>query len=191
MMVNAANRLRAIVSARPDATHRTGHRTGPADWVLRAVVSAHMVAIAGQPVFAGVYMSGDYDGLRWHAAGADVVTYVGFVQVIVGVVIWVRRRQAWPFLATSALMAAESVQYFAGLDGALWLHFPLGVMTVVALVALFVAVWSRPLRRRQHPRNERERGERQRIRSSRERGERERERIRSSREPKRQGADDA
>ncbi|SFK32962.1 hypothetical protein SAMN05216275_122109 [Streptosporangium canum] len=165
-MVTAANRLRAAMSARSDATHRTR----PADWVLRAIVSAHVVAIAGQPVFAGMYMSGDYDGLRRHAAGADVVTSVGLVQVIVGIVIWVRLRQAWPFLAASALMAAESVQYFAGLDGALWLHFPLGVMTVVALVVLFIAVWSRPLRRRPHPR---------------------RERVRNAREPERQGAGDA
>ncbi|MFF5109795.1 hypothetical protein [Streptosporangium sp. NPDC000509] len=187
MMVTAANRLRAAMAARSDATHRTGHRTGPADWVLRAVVSAHVIAIAGQPVFAGVYMSGDYDGLRWHAAGADAVTYVGFVQVIVGIVIWVRLRQAWPFLAASALLAAESVQYFAGLEGALWLHFPLGVMTVVALVALFVAVWSRPLRRRQPSRSGRERGGRERERSGREPSARES----SAREPKRQGADDA
>ncbi|MFD8531263.1 hypothetical protein ACFV0L_27960 [Streptosporangium canum] len=165
-MVTAANRLRAAMSARSDATHRTR----PADWVLRTIVSAHVVAIAGQPVFAGMYMSGDYDGLRRHAAGADVVTSVGLVQVIVGIVIWVRLRQAWPFLAASALMAAESVQYFAGLDGALWLHFPLGVMTVVALVVLFIAVWSRPLRRRPHPR---------------------RERVRNAREPERQGAGDA
>ncbi|MFI6800904.1 hypothetical protein [Streptosporangium canum] len=165
-MVTAANRLRAAMSARSDATHRTR----PADWVLRVIVSAHVGAIAGQPVFAGMYMSGDYDGLRWHAAGADAVTYVGLVQVIVGIVIWVRLRQAWPFLASSALMAAESVQYFAGLDGALWLHFPLGVMTVVALVVLFIAVWSRPLRRRSHPR---------------------RERVRNAQEPERQGADDA
>ncbi|MEV4184123.1 hypothetical protein AB0J28_22125 [Streptosporangium canum] len=165
-MVTAANRLRAAMSARSDATHRTR----PADWVLRATVSAHVGAIAGQPVFAGMYMSGDYDGLRWHAAGADAVTSVGLVQVIVGIVIWVRLRQAWPFLASSALMAAESVQYFAGLDGALWLHFPLGVMTVVALVVLFIAVWSRPLRRRPHPRCER---------------------VRNAQEPERQGAGDA
>ena len=40
------------------------------------------------------------------------------------------------------------MQYFAGLDGALWLHIPLGVMTVAALVVLFIAVWRQPLLRR-------------------------------------------
>ncbi|MBE1582962.1 hypothetical protein ACFPOI_58985 [Nonomuraea angiospora] len=118
---------------------------------LRAVVSAHVVAIVGQPVFAGVYLTGDFDGLRWHAIGADVVTSIGYLQVIVAIVVWIRLRQIWPFLATAAVVAAETVQYFAGLDGALWLHIPLGVMTVVGLVVLFIAVWSRPLPRREVP----------------------------------------
>ncbi|MEQ4721016.1 hypothetical protein [Nonomuraea sp. B19D2] len=125
------------------------HLTTPVGWTLRTVVSAHVVAIVGQPVFAGVYLTGDYDSLRWHAVGADVVTSIGYLQVIVAIIVWVRLRQAWPFLATTAVVAAETVQYFAGLDGALWLHIPLGVMTVAALVVQFVAVWRQPLLRRE------------------------------------------
>ncbi|MEV0402702.1 hypothetical protein [Actinoallomurus sp. NPDC050550] len=114
-------------------------------WVMRALVSAHVVAIFGQPVFAGVYLSGDFDGLRWHAVGANVVTSIGYLQLIAAIVVWVRSRQAWPFLATLALVAAETVQYFAGMDGALWLHLPLGVLTIAGLVVLFIAVWRRPV----------------------------------------------
>ncbi|MFF4016471.1 hypothetical protein [Streptomyces sp. NPDC001843] len=109
------------------------------------MVSAHTVALFGQPVFAGVYLSGDYDALRWHALGADVVTSLGYVQLVAAIAVWVRLRQVWPFAATLALVAAETVQYFAGLDGALWLHLPLGVLTVVALAVLFIAVWRQPL----------------------------------------------
>lgn len=123
------------------------HRTGPAGWALRALVSAHVVAILGQPVSAGVYLSGEFDALGWHATDADIVTSLGYLQVVAAVVVWVRLRQGWPFVATLALVAAETVQYFAGLDGALWLHFPLGVLTIVALVVLFIAVWRRPLLR--------------------------------------------
>jgi hypothetical protein len=115
-------------------------------WVFKAVVTGHVVAIFGQPVFAGVYLSGDYDGLRWHTLGADVVTYTGYLQLIVAILVWIRLRRAWPFVVTLVLVAAETVQYFAGLDGALWLHFPLGVLTIAALVVLFIAVWRRPLR---------------------------------------------
>ncbi|GGK69913.1 hypothetical protein Sme01_28210 [Sphaerisporangium melleum] len=119
-------------------------RTGRAWWVLRAAVSAHTVAIFGQPVFAGVYLSGSYDGLRLHAAGADTVTSLGYLQLIAAIAVWVRLRQAGPFLATLALAAAETVQYFAGMAGALWLHLPLGVATVAGMVAQFAAVWRRP-----------------------------------------------
>ncbi|MEU7747958.1 hypothetical protein [Nonomuraea sp. NPDC049158] len=125
------------------------HRTTSTGWTLRAVVSAHVVAIVGQPVFAGAYLTGDFDSLRWHAVGADVVTSIGYLQLIVAIVGWIRLRQIWPFLATVAVVAAETVQYFAGLDGALWLHIPLGVMTVAALVVLFIAVWRQPLARRE------------------------------------------
>jgi hypothetical protein len=119
------------------------------EWTLRAVVSAHVLAIIGQPVFAGVYLSGDFDSLHWHAVGANLVTSIGYVQVIAAIVVWVRLRQLWPFLATTVVVAAETAEYFAGLDGALWLHIPLGVMIVAALVVQFVAVWRRPVLRRE------------------------------------------
>jgi hypothetical protein len=121
------------------------HPTTPTGWMFRAVVSAHVAAIAGQPVFAGVFLTGDFDGLRWHAAGADVVSSIGYLQVIVAIAVWVRLRRAWPFLATMAVVAAETVQYFAGLGGALWLHIPLGVMTVAAVVVQFIDAWRRPV----------------------------------------------
>lgn len=123
------------------------HRTTPTGWVFRAVVSAHVAAIAGQPVLAGVYLTGDFDGLRWHAVGADVVSSIGYLQVIAAIAVWVRLRQAWPFLATMAVVAAETVQYFAGLDGVLWLHIPLGVMTVAGVVVQFIAAWRQPVLR--------------------------------------------
>ncbi|MCW3841607.1 hypothetical protein ONA70_16010 [Micromonospora yasonensis] len=130
-----------IGPARTDAAHRVS----PAGWILRFIVSAHMVAIFGQPVFAGIYLSGDFDGLRWHEVGANIVTSLGYLQLIAAVVVWVRLRQAWLCLATLALVAAETVQYFAGLDGTLWLHLPLGVLTIVGLVVQFIAVWSGPI----------------------------------------------
>ncbi|MFI7387301.1 hypothetical protein [Streptomyces sp. NPDC049813] len=111
--------------------------------LLRIAVSVHTVAIFGQPAFAGVYLSGDYDALRWHELGADITTTVGCVQLIVAVVVWVRLRRPWPFAATSTLVAAETVQYVAGMRGALWLHLPLGVITIAALTVVFIAVWRR------------------------------------------------
>lgn len=124
-------------------------RTTPTGWVYRVVVSAHVVAVVAQPVFAGAYLTGDFDSLRRHAVGADVTSSIGYVQVIVAIVVWARLREAGPFLATVAVVVAETAQYFAGLAGALWLHVPLGVMTVAALVVQFIAVWRRPFPRRE------------------------------------------
>lgn len=132
-----------------DGLRPAAPRTRPVAWVLRAVVTAHLVAIVGQPVFAGVYLSGDFDGLRLHSTGADLVTSIGYVQLVVAVVAAVRLRRSWPLVATAAVVAAETVQYLAGLSGALWLHIPLGVLTVVAVVLLFVATWRATLSRRQ------------------------------------------
>jgi hypothetical protein len=146
-MTTAADRPPPAGPTASGAARRTG-RTG---WALRAVVTAHTIAAFGQPVFAGVYLSGDYDGLRWHVAGADTVTSIGYLQVVAAAVVWGRLRLAWPFLATLALVAAETVQYLLGMTGALWAHFPLGVATIAGLVVMFVGVWCRPLDRRARP----------------------------------------
>ncbi|WP_197717399.1 hypothetical protein [Glycomyces terrestris] len=101
-----------------------------------------------QPVFAGVYLSGDYDGLAWHVTGANLVSYIGIIQLGAAVAVWVRVRRAWPFWTSLALVLGATAQYFAGDVGALWLHFPLGVALIAGIAAVFAAVWRRPLPRR-------------------------------------------
>lgn len=122
--------------------------TAVSGWVLRAAATAQLAAGFAQPVFAGVYLSGDFDGLAWHVVGADLVSYLGIAQVGAAVAVWVRVRRAWPFWASLALVAGATAQYLAGMDGALWLHFPLGVALVAGIAAVFAAVWARPLPRR-------------------------------------------
>ncbi|MGW4381448.1 hypothetical protein [Kitasatospora sp. NPDC004531] len=142
------------VPAVPEAADRTGPaegstgpegRTGPAGKVLRVLAAAHTVAVYGQPVFAGVYLSGSYDGLGWHLAGANAVTSLGYLQLIAAMVLRFRSRPSWPLIGTAAVVVAETVQYFAGLDGALWLHLPLGVLTIAALTVLTVGLLRTPL----------------------------------------------
>lgn len=134
---------------RREQASRTAAKTWPSGWVFRAIVSVHLLAIVVQPVFAGVYLSGDYDSLGWHEAGANVVTAIGYVQLAAAVVVWVRLRQRWPLAPSIALVVAETVQYYAGMHSALWLHIPLGVMIVAAVVVQFIAVWRGPLARRE------------------------------------------
>ncbi|MFJ8441526.1 hypothetical protein [Kitasatospora griseola] len=129
------------VSAVPEAIGRSG----PAGQVLRVLAAVHTVAVYGQPVFAGVYLSGAYDGLGWHLAGANAVTGLGYLQLIAAMVLWFRSRISWPLTGTAVVVIAETVQYFAGLDGTLWLHLPLGVATIAALTVLTIGLLRTPL----------------------------------------------
>jgi hypothetical protein len=122
--------------------------TGVTGGMFRAAVTLHTVVVFGQPVFAGVYLSGDIGGLGLHALGADAASFLGLAQAVVGVTYSVRQRVWWPALTSLLLVAAESVQYVAGMDGALWLHLPLGVSLISGLAVLFTVAWTRPLRGR-------------------------------------------
>ncbi|WP_189232167.1 MULTISPECIES: hypothetical protein [Streptomyces] len=128
----------------PSTARRTG---GVADLLFRSVVTAHTVAAFGQPVFAGVYLTGEIGGLDWHARGADTVFSLGLLQAAVGVAVRARTRRWWPAAVSLLLVAAETGQYLAGMSGLLWVHLPLGVMTIAALAVLAAAVWVRPLPR--------------------------------------------
>ncbi|AIS02377.1 hypothetical protein [Streptomyces glaucescens] len=132
-------------SEQPSAAASGAAATGAAGRLFRAAVTAHTVAAFGQPVFAGVYLSGAVGGLHWHARGADIVFSLGLMQTVAGTAASVRMRRVWPVTLSLLVVAAETVQYMAGLSGALWLHLPLGAAVIASLAVLFVAAWIRPL----------------------------------------------
>ncbi|MFE4776869.1 MULTISPECIES: hypothetical protein [unclassified Streptomyces] len=111
-------------------------------------MTAHTVAAFGQPVFAGVYLTGEIGGLDWHARGADVVFSLGLLQAAAGAAASVRMRSLWPIAVSVLIVAAEAGQYMAGLSGLLWVHLPLGVVIIASLAVLSAAVWVRPLSNR-------------------------------------------
>ncbi|MET9658068.1 hypothetical protein [Streptomyces sp. NPDC006510] len=114
-------------------------------------MTVHTVAAFGQPVFAGVYLTGEIGGLDWHARGADIMFSLGLLQAAVGVAASARMRRLWPIAVSVLIVAAETGQYVAGLSGLLWVHLPLGVMIIAALAVLSAAVWVRPLPNRAVP----------------------------------------
>lgn len=109
--------------------------------LLRVLISLHVVLIFGQPVFAGLYLSGDYDSLNLHALGADLVSYLSYLQLLVALVLWLVKGPRWLFAASLLLTLGETAQYFAGLAGALDLHLPLGVALITGAALLTVAAW--------------------------------------------------
>ncbi|MEU1320616.1 hypothetical protein [Streptomyces tibetensis] len=136
MTTTTSQRRSAVLRAAP---------TGVAGRLFRTAVTAHTVAAFGQPVFAGVYLSGAIGGLDWHARGADIVFSLGLLQTAAAIAASVRMCRLWPVAVSLLVVAAETVQYMAGLSNALWLHLPLGVTIIASLAVLFVAAWARPL----------------------------------------------
>ena len=109
--------------------------------VTRGFVTVHAVAIFGQPVLAGRYLTGDYDMLALHAFGADLVFYVALAQLVPTALLWWRTGVRWPFWGSLLLVVGETGQYFAGLSGVLDVHVPLGVALAALASVMVVAVW--------------------------------------------------
>ena len=101
----------------------------------------HAIAIFAQPVFAGGYLTGDYDMLALHRFGANLVFSIGLAQLVPSVLLWRRGGLRWPFWASLLLVLGETGQYFAGMAGALDLHIPLGVALVTLAALMLVASW--------------------------------------------------
>ncbi|MEU5153427.1 hypothetical protein [Glycomyces sp. NPDC021274] len=139
---------RQLTLAGDDAPPESPERTAASGWVLRAAATLLLIGGFGQPAFAGVYLSGEFDGLTWHVLGADLVSYLSIAQLGAAVAVWIRVRRAWPFWSALALTTGVFAQYLAGMEGALWLHLPLGVALIAGIAVTFAALWMRPLPRR-------------------------------------------
>jgi hypothetical protein len=123
--------------------------------VLRVLAVLHSLAALLQPVLAGSYLGGEVDAITIHGVNAHVVTGLGVFQLVAAIVfVWAGRGRAWPLHATLTIVLAEQVQVFAGFEGPVALHIPLGVsiisMQILLTVWLFraAAATPRPSRRR-------------------------------------------
>jgi hypothetical protein len=111
-------------------------------WLLRAVVTVHLVAVLLQPVLAGRYFDGDVDAIGWHAALGSVVAALGLAVIAAALLYVVAARRSWPLLVVAALLfVAEGLQIGFGYAHQLGLHVPLGVAVAVAAVLLAAWAW--------------------------------------------------
>jgi hypothetical protein len=107
--------------------------------VLRVVSVLHALALALQPVLAGVYLDGDIDGIGWHAANAFVVAGLDVVQLICAFVyVWPGRGRWWPVWTSLAIAIIVEVQVGFGYERMLAVHVPLGVSIIVSQIVLTV-----------------------------------------------------
>ena|SRR5689334_24718190 len=111
-------------------------------WLLRAVVTLHLVDVFAQPVLAGRFMSGDYDMLAAHRINATSVAAVGFAQLLVALLVWrPGRGPGWPALVSLGLSLAEPLQIYLGFHRVIGVHVPLAVVIVATSAVLAVQVW--------------------------------------------------
>ncbi len=129
---------RAPDPADPDTRAGTGPRITL--WLLRLGVVLHLLAAVGQPLFAGLYLGGDFDALGMHELNAQIVNFLALLLIPVTLVYWlVGKGRGWPVLAVLGLFIAEVVQIDTGYTRSLGMHIPLGVGVVT--VAVLLAIW--------------------------------------------------
>jgi hypothetical protein len=119
----------------------TGRVSARLRWPLLVVITAHAVAVFGQALLAGRFMSGDFEMLDAHFMNAAVIGGLGLTQLVLGFLYWrPGGGRIWPALAFLGVSIAEPLQIEAGLSRNLGLHIPLGVL--VSATSLLLTVWA-------------------------------------------------
>lgn len=112
-------------------------------WLVRTVVTVHLLAVLAQPVLAGRFLSGDVDAIAVHGTIGSLLAVVGMA-AIGATLLYVLggRGRLWVAPVGLALFLADGIQIGAGFTRNLELHVPLGVGIIVASVLLAVWAWS-------------------------------------------------
>ena len=112
-------------------------------WLLRAVVTVHLVAVLGQPVWAGLFLTGDVDAIAVHGRVGSLLAAWGLLTAAVALAYVVGGRgPLWVAPLAVAQFLAVGFQIGAGYERDLGLHLPLGVGLAVLAVVLAAWVWS-------------------------------------------------
>lgn len=110
-------------------------------WLLRAVVTVHLVAVLGQPVWAGMFLTGDVDAIGVHGAIGSTLAALGLVTMAVAVAYSLGGRGSlWAVPLAVAWFLGVGYQIGTGYGRNLGVHLPLGVALTV--VAVLVAAWA-------------------------------------------------
>lgn len=112
-------------------------------WLLRTVLTAHLLAVLAQPVLAGLFLTGDVDAIVVHGRIGGALAAVDLV-VIATTLLYVLggRGRLWVVPVMVGLFLAVGIQIGMGYARSLQVHIPLGVGIVTASVLLVAWVWS-------------------------------------------------
>jgi hypothetical protein len=110
--------------------------------LMRAVVTAHAMAVFAQPVLAGQFLDGNAAMVQVHGGVAVLIELLGLVQIPVAVLLWrPGRGPLWPVGVSVLLFFVEGMQAGFGYTRMLALHVPLGVTIVAGMLLLLMWVW--------------------------------------------------
>jgi hypothetical protein len=113
-------------------------------WTFRVTTLVSAVMLFDQAVFAGQFMSGDYDSLHTHRENA---TYAGISVLVSAVAAVLVRRPGrgpwWPIAGCLGIFGLVALQIMLGFARAITVHIPLGVATILLAVVLAVRAWRR------------------------------------------------
>jgi hypothetical protein len=112
-------------------------------WLLRTVLTVHLLAGFAQPVLAGLFLTGDIDAIAVHGTIGSTLAAVDLL-VIGATLVYVLggRGRLWVLPVIVALFLAVGLQIGFGYSRTLEIHIPLGVAIVTASVLLAIWVWS-------------------------------------------------
>lgn len=110
-------------------------------WLLRLVLTGHLLAVLGQPVLAGLYLTGDVDAIALHGTVGSLLAAVGLVIGAVALAYVVGGRgRLWVLPVVVAQFLLVGFQIGMGYARMMQLHVPLGVALV--LVAALLTAWA-------------------------------------------------
>ena len=110
------------------------------------------VVIFDQAVFAGQFLSGEFDALARHRQNATNAGLATIAMVVAAILLrWPGRGPSWPIFACAGLFGLIALQIAMGYARVLTLHVPLGVSIITASLFVLVKLW-RPVLTRPAPR---------------------------------------
>lgn len=121
------------------------HLSRSGRWAARAyriLITIAALVLFNQAVLAGQFMSGTFESLEFHRAGAAMADGVVLLALIgAGWAKFRGRYSLWPAGMTALLFIAMQGQEFAGEQRILTVHIPLGVLIIMSVSWLTIWAW--------------------------------------------------
>jgi hypothetical protein len=112
-------------------------------WLLRAVLTVHVLAVLSQPIWAGLFLTGDIDAITAHGTIGSVLAAWDLLLIVVAIgYALAARARLWVPIAAVAMFLLVGFQIGFGYARELQWHIPLGVVIVTASLLAGFWVWT-------------------------------------------------